>query len=78
MRVGSLVKIRKESPFIWSNPLEIDDATSLGRFEKFSTGLIIEMNDYISDSGRRKISREVKIHVNGVIGWVSTDYLIEI
>lgn len=79
MRVGSLVKVaRKDTPYIWSCPLEVDNATSVGRFNRGDVGLIIEMSEYISDSGRRKICREVKVQVAGVVGWVSTDYLVEI
>ena len=75
MNVGSLVRVKKETPYIWSNPLEVDDATSLGRFERASTGIILEVS-WFKKNNKKKLSREVKIHVDGVIGWVSTDYLI--
>ena len=75
MNVGSLVRVKKETPYIWSNPLEVDDATSLGRFERLSTGIILEVS-WFKKNNKKKLSREVKIHVDGVIGWVSTDYLV--
>ena len=75
MNVGSLVRVKKETPYIWSSPLEVDDATSLGRFERLSTGIILEVS-WFKKNNKKKLSREVKIHVDGVIGWVSTDYLV--
>ena len=75
MQIGSLVRVKKETPYIWSEPLEVDDATSLGRFERGTVGIILELSTFISEKSRKKFSREVKIHVGGVIGWVSTDYL---
>lgn len=78
MNIGSLVRVKKETPYIWNNPLETDDATSLGRFDRGSVGIILEVSAFVIDSSRKKISREVKIHVNGMIGWVSTGYLVAI
>ena len=78
MNIGSLVRVKKETPYIWNNPLETDDATSLGRFGRESVGIILEVSTFVTDNGRKKISREVKIHVNGMIGWVSTGYLVAI
>ena len=75
MNVGSLVRVKKETPYVWSNPLEVDDATSLGRFERLSTGIILEVS-WFKKNNKNKLSREVKIHVDGVIGWVSIDYLV--
>lgn len=75
MQVGSLVRVKKETPYIWSNPLEVDDATSLGRFERGVVGIVLAVGVFASENSTKKISREVKIHVGGVIGWVSTDYL---
>ena len=74
MQVGSLVRVKKETPYIWSNPLEVDDATSLGRFEERSVGIVLEIKNFTSDPG----AKEVKIHVGDVIGWVSTEYLITV
>ena len=71
MQIGSLVRVKKETPYIWSEPLEVDDATSLGRFERKSVGIVLEIKNFTSDPA----TKEVKIHAGGVIGWVSTDYL---
>ena len=71
MQVGTLVRVKKDTPYIWSESLDVDDATSLGRFGKKSVGIILEVKNSISDPP----AKEVKIEVDGVIGWVSTDYL---
>ena len=76
MQIGSLVQVKKDTPYIWNAPLNIDDATSLGRFGRQSVGIILEFSISTSNSKTEKISREVKVHVDGIIGWVSMDYLV--